>query len=370
MKAVILVGGEGTRLRPLTCNRPKPMIPVVNRPFLDHVLDYLKRHNIYDVILSMCYKPDVIEGYFGDGSHLGMNITYVVEKSPLGTAGGVKNVERYLDGPCFVFNGDILTDLDLNAMLQVHQERGATVSIALTPVEDPTAYGLVETDGTGRVLGFIEKPGWDRVTTNLINAGTYIIEKEVLRHVPADSYYMFEHGLFPSLVQRGDPVFGYPSSAYWIDIGTPEKYINVQRDLLVGKVAKAMPVGCLQEGVWLGDGCDISPMAKLTPPVVLGARVTVEANVSITGPVTIGDDCHIGPESVIEDAIIWQHTTIGAGVKMKRCVIARGCTVRDNAWITNNAIVADECEIGSGNRLEHGIKIWPNKVIEPNAITF
>lgn len=370
MKAVILVGGEGTRLRPLTCNRPKPMIPVINKPFLEHVLEYLKKHGIFDVVLSMGYKPDVIQEYFDDGSGFGVNLAYVVEASPLGTAGGVKNVERYLDGTCFVFNGDIMTDLDLGAMLQAHREKGAAVTIALTPVEDPTAYGLVETDRDGRVLGFIEKPSWDRVTTNLINAGTYVVEPEVLRYVPPNDYYMFEHGLFPTLVQKGEPVFGFPSSAYWIDIGTPQKYIDVHRDLLMGKVAKSMPGHALQEGVWVGRGCAIASTARLTPPVVLGNRVTVEQNVVVTGPVVIGDDCHIGSESVIEDVVMWRGTWIGSRVMMKSCVVAEKCVVQDNAWVTNGAILADSCNIGSGNKLEHGIKIWPGKAIEPNAITF
>ena len=370
MKAVILVGGEGTRLRPLTCNRPKPMISVVNKPFLEHVLEYLKKHNIFDVVLSMGYKPDVIEAYFGNGSKFGVNLTYVVESFPLGTAGGVKNVEPYLDGPCFVFNGDIMTDLDLGAMLAAHREKGAAVTISLTPVEDPTAYGLVETDENGRVRGFVEKPSWDRVTTNLINAGTYVLEKDVLNYVPANSYYMFEHGLFPTLLNNGDPMFGFPSNAYWIDIGTPEKYMIVHRDLLMGKVAKMMPGSTAKEGLWVGEGCTISSTAKITPPVVLGKKVTVEHNAVITGPVVIGDNCCIGADTVIEDAVIWENTRIGSHVMMKTCVVAKDCVVNDHTWVTNGAIVADNCNIGSGNKLEHGIKIWPGKAIEPNAITF
>ncbi|MCL5266179.1 MAG: NDP-sugar synthase [Chloroflexi bacterium] len=370
MQAVILVGGEGTRLRPLTCNMPKPMIPVVNKPFLEHVVEYLKGHDISDIILSMCYKPDVIQQHFGDGSDFGVHLTYVVEQSPLGTAGGVKNVEPYLDGTCFVFNGDIMTDLDLGAMLRAHRERGAAVTISLTPVEDPTAYGLVETDSDLHVQRFIEKPSWDRVTTNLINAGTYVIEKKVLRYVPPNHYYMFEHGLFPVLLQTSAPMFGFPSNAYWIDIGTPEKYINVHRDVLMGKVAKNLPGRCLHDGVWAGKDCDIASSAKLTGPVVLGNEVTIDRNVVITGPVVIGDRCHVGRETVIEDAVIWEGTVIGSQAMMKTCVVAKNSVIHDNTWITNGAIVADSCDIGSGNKLERGIKIWPSKRVEPSAITF
>lgn len=346
------------------------MIPVVNRPFLQHMLDYLRRHGITDVVLSMCYRPQEIEQYFGDGGAFGIDLTYVVEDSPLGTAGGVKNVEQHIDGTCLVFNGDILTDLDLGAMLEAHRQRGAVVSIALTPVEDPTAYGLVETDADGRVLGFVEKPSWDRVTTNLINAGTYIVEKDVLRHVPDRQFYMFEHGLFPTLVQLGAPVFGYPSDAYWIDIGTPEKYINVHRDLLSGKVAIKLNGKELRDGVWVDDRCDVDPSASLTGPIVLGRGITVGPGAIITGPVVVGDGCRIGRGAHIEDAIIWQDTSIGNHVTMKNCVVAKGCDIQDGSSIAHGAIVSDGCRIGSANKLERGIRIWPDKTIEPGAITF
>ncbi|MCL4459098.1 MAG: NDP-sugar synthase [Chloroflexi bacterium] len=370
MKAVILVGGEGTRLRPLTCNLPKPMLPVVNRPFLEHVLSYLKRHNIKDIILSMCYRPDVIQEYFGDGGAFGVKLTYVVEEKPLGTAGGVKNVESYLDDTFFVFNGDILTDLDLTAMHRFHREKKARVTIALTPVEDPTAYGLVETDAENKVRGFIEKPSWDRVTTNLINAGTYIVEPEVFRYVPPKVYYMFEHGLFPVLLQMDDPLYGYPSNAYWIDIGTPAKYITVHHDLLTGRIRKRLPGEQMHDGVWVGDGCQIHPSVKLTGPIVLGNHVTIGSGVVIIGPVVVGDYCDIGRDTVVEDVVIWEKTVIRSHVMMKSCVVARSCTIEDNTWITHGAIVADNCVIGVGNKIEQGIKIWPNRTIESNTITF
>ena len=370
MKAVILVGGEGTRLRPLTCNLPKPMIPLVNRPFLEHVLDYLKKSGITDVILSMCYRPDVIESHFGNGSKFGVNLTYVVEQKPLGTAGGVKNVEQHLDETCFVFNGDILTDLDLPAMLEFHRTKGAKATISLTPVEDPTAYGLVETGPEGEVSGFIEKPTWDRVTTNLINAGTYVLEPEILRYVPPNQHYMFERGLFPVMLQVRDPMYGYPSNAYWIDMGTPQKYLTVHRDLLTGKTAKELPGRHLHHNIWVGEGCEIHPSAKLTGPVVLGNGVKIAANAALHGPVVMGNDCRVGRDSVIEDAVIWADTTVHDHVMMKGCVVASRCVVGDNTWITQGSVVGDECVIGAGNRLEHGIRVWPNRTIEPNSIAF
>jgi mannose-1-phosphate guanylyltransferase len=370
MKAVILVGGEGTRLRPLTVNAPKPMIPVVNKPFLEHVLEYLVKYGITDVILSMGYRSEVITNHFGDGSKFGVNLIYVHEDSPLGTAGAVKNAEEYLDGTCFVFNGDVLTSLDLGAMLEYHREKQAMVTIALTPVEDPTAYGLVELDDEGMVQRFIEKPTWDRVTTNLINAGTYIIEPEVFRYVPPKLYYMFEHGLFPVLLQTGDRMCGYPSNAYWIDIGTPQKYIGLHHDILFGRAEVNAPGRQIREGIWVENGCEIDPSAKLTSPIVLGRDVVIEANAVLTGPVVMGRGCHVGRGTVIEDAVIWQDTKIGNSVMMKNCVIGQGARIGDQCWITNGTIVADGCVIGSGNKLEHAIRIWPGRTIEPNTITF
>ncbi|MHB1416901.1 MAG: sugar phosphate nucleotidyltransferase [Chloroflexota bacterium] len=370
MKAVILVGGEGTRLRPLTVNSPKPMIPVLNRPFLEHILEYLARHGIKDIILSMGYRSEVITNHFGDGSQFGVNLVYVHEDSPLGTAGAVKNAEQHIDGTCFVFNGDIMTSLDLGAMLEYHRQKKAAVTIALTPVEDPTAYGLVELNEDRQVLRFIEKPSWDRVTTNLINAGTYILEPEVLRYVPPKLYYMFEHGLFPVLLQTGDPMYGFPSNTYWIDIGTPQKYITLHRDMLAGRVGLHVPGRLLTEGVWLEDDCEVDASAKLISPVVMGRGVRIGANTTIRGPVVMGPGCEVGRDSVVEDAVIWGETRVGNSVTLNSCVVGTGSTIEDRCWITNGAIIGDHCRIGTGNKLEHAIRIWPGKTIDPNTITF
>lgn len=371
MKAVILVGGEGTRMRPLTCNTPKPMVPIINKPFLEHMIAYLKKHGIDDIVLSMCYLPDRIRSYFGDGAGFGVKLTYVVEETPLGTAGGVKNVEDHLDDNAFfVFNGDILTDLDLTAMWNSHTEREASVSIALTPVEDPTAYGIVETENDGMVKRFIEKPSWDAVTTNMINAGTYILNANVLRHVPRNEHFMFERGLFPLLVQMGDPVFGYPSDAYWIDIGTPQKYMKVHHDLLHGRVATVFPGKQVAEGVWVGNGTTIDPSARLAGPIVIGDNCTIGGNTRIVGPVILGSGCKIGNEVEIEDAVIWKETRIGNHVTIKTCVLAERNTIADNVFAINGCVTGDNVTIGSGNRLDAGIRVWPDRNIEANTITF
>lgn len=371
MKAVILVGGEGTRLRPLTCNTPKPMLPLVNRPLLEHVVAYLRRYGIDDIVLSMCYKPDVIRGHFGGGAPFGAHLAYEVEQEPLGTAGAVKNAERHLGSETFfVFNGDIITDLDLGAMLDFHRSRGSKATIALTPVEDPTAYGLVETDADGRVRQFLEKPSWDRVTTNMINAGTYILEPDVLSLIPPNAYYMFERGLFPLLLQRKDQICGYPSDAYWLDIGTPQKYLTAHLDALGGKISLGMLGTCAKDGVWLGEGCTIAPTAKIVPPVVLGAGVEIDQNATLIGPLVVGDHCQIGREAVLEGSVVWRGTSIGQQVSVKGCLVGANCTIDAGASLSGGAVMADGCSIGTGNRLENGIRIWPGKKIDADAITF
>ncbi len=370
MKAIILVGGEGTRLRPLTVNLPKPMLPVVNRPFLEHVFEYLKGHGISDVILSMGYRSEVIEEHFGDGSNFGINLKYVVESSPLGTAGGVKNVAQHVDGTFLVFNGDILTDLDLRALIEFHRQHGAKATISLTPVEDPTAYGLVETEATGRVRRFIEKPRPEDVTTNLINAGTYVLEPDVLDLIPRDAYYMFERGVFLDLLARQDPLFGYRSDCYWIDIGTPAKYLTVQRDILNGRVrhlANRVADGAAPR---IGAGATVDPTAKILGPAILGDGVTVAADAQISGPAVIGNNCVIGPGAVVEEAIIWSGARIGARVKVIGSILGRGVVVDDDVTVAGGAIVADGCSIGSENRLDQAIRIWPGRSIPPRTITF
>ena len=241
-KAVILVGGPGTRLRPLTYDTPKSMIPVLNKPFMEYTLSYLKQFGVKDIVLTLNYLPDVIQDYFGDGSRFGVRLTYCMENEPLGTAGAVKNAEQYLDSTFIVFNGDIFTDLDLNDMLDCHRDKGSIATISLNWVDNPSAFGVVETDSNQRVMRFIEKPTPGEANTNWINAGTYFLEPEVLKHVPANRHYMFEKGLFPRLLELGESVYGYPFNGYWLDMGNLEKYLLLNRDLLLSKTNSPLHV--------------------------------------------------------------------------------------------------------------------------------
>lgn len=362
MKAVILVGGEGTRLRPLTCNKVKPLVPVLNRPFLEHVVDYLKRHGIRDVILTLGYLPEQIQEYFGDGSGFGVNMTYLVEDFPLGTAGGVKNAEALLDAFFLVFNGDIFSDIDLTEMMNFHREKKADTSIALTPVDDPTPYGVVETDAEGRVERFVEKPRREEVTTNMINAGIYIMEPHILGYIARNVFFTFERDVFPSLLQTGKAVYGYSSQAYWIDIGTPEKYLKLHHDLLQRRTA--------DRGIVFEGESFVHSSARIDGPVVIGEGCSIGKDSVVRGPAVFGSKCRIEEGAVIEGAVLWQNCRIGEKAKLRNCVVASGCCIGEQSEVLDECVLGDNVIIGKGNKLSRGIRIWPDRSIEPNAISF
>jgi mannose-1-phosphate guanylyltransferase len=370
MKAVILVGGLGTRLRPLTCNIPKPMIPLVNQPFIEAMLLRLRDQGISEVVLAVQYLADRFREALGDGSRLGMTVHIVEEPEPRGTAGAVKNVEHMLDGTTFVFNGDVLTDLDLQAMLAFHREKSSKCTIALTPVDDPTQFGLVEMDGANRISRFLEKPRPEDITTNLVNAGTYVIEPDLFRYVPPNQFYMFERGLFPVVLQTGDPMYGFPSRAYWTDIGKPQTYLDVHHDILIGKVRHTIRGNEVAHRVWIAGDADMHPQAQIVGPVVIGHGVVIERGARIIGPTVIGDGCRIGPECNVEGAVLWAGNTLAAGVTLRNCVLGRNNAVGANTQITDGSIVSDDCRIGADNRLEHGIRIWPGTALNERAISF
>jgi mannose-1-phosphate guanylyltransferase len=321
MKAVILVGGEGTRLQPLTNATPKSMVPILNRPFLEHTIAHLKKCGIKDIILAVSHLPEVIRNYFGDGANLEVNLTYTIENSPLGTAGAVKNAEQYLDSTFVVLNGDIFTDFDIGDILTFHQRKKAEATIALTWVENPCAFGVIETGSDKRVRRFVEKPGPDQVTTNWINAGIYILEPEVLGYVPANNRYMFEKGLFPLLLEKNEPVYGYPINNYWLDMGTPETYLLLNHDLLLLKVKSALIDDLSQNKVCCDKEVVIHPSARITGPAVIGSGCRIGQNTHIKGPVVIGSDCHIGDGASIEGTVVWEGASIEANTHIVNRVV-------------------------------------------------
>jgi len=327
VKAVVLVGGEGTRLRPLTYLTVKAMVPVLNRPFIEYIIRHLSRHKIRDIILAIGYKPDRITEYFRNEKQLQAKLVYSIETDPLGTAGAVKNAEMHIDDRFFALNGDVFTDIDFTEMLKFHKEKQATVTIALTRVEDATRFGVVETDGSNRVTRFVEKPRREEVTSNMINAGVYVIEKEVLKRIPEGKRSMFEHDIFPSLLKDGEPVYAYTTKGYWMDMGTPQKYLQLNGDLLCGKSSQ---VKFNTKDIRVAKQSEVHPKSKLVGPILVDKECHISAGVDLRGPIVMGSGCRIKEGAIIENSVLWRNTVVGTGAVLKDCIVAEGGCIDDN----------------------------------------
>jgi mannose-1-phosphate guanylyltransferase len=371
MQAVILVGGEGTRLRPLTYTIPKPLIPLMNRPFLSFQFELCKRHGITDIILSTSYLASIFEEAFGDGSGMGVRLTYVTEESPLDTCGAVKNVEEHIRGPFMVFNGDVLTDLDLTAMAAYHREKGAVTTISLTPVEDPSAYGLVPLDEGGRVQEFLEKPGPDDdIVTDLINAGTYVIEPHLLERVPEGERHSFERQFFPGLLADGLPVYGFPSDAYWLDIGTPAKYLQAHHDILDRQLPFDFSGEELRPGVWVEEGTVIEEGALLSGPCCIGRDCHVRSGAVIRGRSVLGNGCCVGPEAVVEGSVLLDGARVGEECEVHGSILGRGVRLGRGVEVRELCVLGEEVAVGDYNQLRMGLRVWPRREIPPDTLHF
>jgi mannose-1-phosphate guanylyltransferase len=340
------------------------MVPVLNRPFFEHLVGYLKSHNIIDIVLAVGKSPEQIQDYFGDGSKLGVRVTYSIENFPMGTAGAVKNAERFLDDSFIVFNGDIFTDIDLSVMMRLHRKNKTIASLALAPVDDPTLYGVVETDSHSRVKRFIEKPSRDRVTTDMINAGIYILEPDILNCIAPNAFSMFEHDVFPPLLERGQVIYGYPFQDYWIDIGSPDKYLKLQHDLL----RRSDLVGVGNKGIKFEGESFVHSSAQIEGPAVIGEASFVDKDSIVKGSAVLGRRCRVGEGAVIEGAILWQDCQIGQGAKLRNCLVASRCYIGEESEILGGCVLGDDVRIGEGSKLSNGIRIWPGKTIEPGTI--
>ena len=345
MKALILIGGLGTRLRPFTCHTPKPLLPIVNRPFLEYQFELIRRHGIKEVILCMAYLPGEFKNYFGTGRKWGINIHYVEEKEPLGTGGAIGNAAQLIDGPTLIFNGDILTDVDLSGMMRFHAKNNAFITIALTRVKDPTIYGLVETDGKNRIKRFLEKPSWDEVTCNTINAGIYIFEPEAMQFIPKGLQFSVERNLFPNLLAKKYGLYGYTFNTYWMDIGTTEKYLASHFDLLQQRVAFALPGKKARPTLWAGKSLKIGNHVEINGTVACGKNVCIGDFVQLHGNVCLGDEVSIGRGSYISDSVIHSGTRIGEGVRIETSLLGRKCLVEPNAVIGANTALGNETVI-------------------------
>jgi NDP-sugar pyrophosphorylase family protein len=352
MKAVIIAGGLGTRLRPLTYNTPKPIVPVANRPFAVHQIELLVRHGIKEIIFSIHYLSGEIRKTLEDGKRWGIKIHYCLEDKPLGTAGAVKNAQKYFDGsPLIVFNGDILTDANISKIINFHNEKKATVTLTLTEVEDPTAFGLILTEKDGRVRRFLEKPSWDMVVAKTINAGIYVVDPNIFEKVPAGEEYSFERQLFPNLLEEGAPIYGYLSNAYWVDIGSPEKYKEAHQAILRGEVAAKIFGSRIEGKFWLGKETDLGVDVKFGGPSVIGEKVRIGSGTEIRDYVVAGDRVSIGEGCFLDRTIIWKETRIGNRVILNDCVVGSNCVLEDDVEIGRGAVIADGCVIKKGTRL-------------------
>jgi len=340
------------------------MVPVLNTPFLEYVIGYLNHYHIKDIVLTQRGLTQSVESYFGDGSQFGVKLSYIIEDTPLGTAGAVKNTEKHLDETFLVLNGDIFTDLDITAMINFHLERKAKATIALTPVEDPTRYGVVEMEAQGRVTRFLEKPSWSEVTTRMINAGTYVLEPEVLAYIPPQTNYSFERGLFPLLLERGEPVYAFSSSGYFMDMGTAESYFQLNWDLLSGKCRLNWGGFTTREGMRVGKQTIIHPTAQIEGRVVIGDNCTIGRKVKLTGSVVIGSGCTVQSEAVITGSVIWSNVQIGRGATVRDSIIANNCHLHPNCCITDGSVLGDNVTLLSGCKLDPGSKIEPGTTVD------
>jgi mannose-1-phosphate guanylyltransferase len=343
MKAILLAGGKGTRLRPLTIHTPKPIVPIFNRPFLHYQIDLLKQvPEIDEVILSLNYQPRRIEEIFGDGSDIGIRIRYVVEPAPLGTGGAIKYAGDKLTESVVVFNGDVLTQIDLAAVIRLHRERKAKATIVLTPVENPSAYGLVETDQHSNILRFLEKPKPEEITTNHINAGIYVLEPDTFDRIPSDVAWSVERSYFPSLIERGETFVAYVYNGYWIDIGTPDKYTQVHRDIMDGRY-NAGPFREIGAGrQWISRDARIEDGATVEGPCFIDEGVLVKSGARVAPYSVIGRQTQVEEHASVDGAIIWPNCRVGEHAVVGTSIIGRNCHIGRHVTLTSGAVLGDK----------------------------
>jgi mannose-1-phosphate guanylyltransferase len=367
VQALILVGGEGTRLRPLTSTMPKPVVPLVDRPFISYMLEWLRGHGVDDVILSCGFMADGVRRVLGDGSALGLRLRYLEEPRPLGTGGAVKFAEELLEDRFFMLNGDVLTDMDLTAQLREHERTGACATLALIGVEDPSAYGLVRREPDGSVTEFVEKPSPDQIDTNLINAGAYILQREVLDAMgPAGTNFSIERQVFPSLVGRG--LFGYEHDAYWLDIGTPARYLQGTFDILEGNVVTEIGKRLSEASLALGEDGGIH--GRVVPPTLVGPGSQVAGHAIVGGRAVLGRGVTVGEGAHIESSVLLDGVTIGARTRVSASIIGPGAQIGEDCHIEGGVVLGEGARIGADNVLASGARIFPGVELPRGAIKF
>ena len=369
MKAVVMAGGEGSRLRPLTINRPKPMVPLVNRPVMGHVVELLKRHGFTDLVVTLQYRADDIQNYFGDGLSFGVNLNYSIEQHPLGTAGSIKYAEKFLprDEPFLIVSGDALTDIDLTAVVEFHKRVGAAVTLTLYRVPNPLEYGVIMVDDAGRIERFLEKPSWGEVISDTVNTGIYVLSPEILDEIPPEQPFDFSKDLFPRLMEKGVPLYGYVAGGYWTDVGTLNEYQHACNDILNGKVALE-PLGDeIRPGIFVGEEVEIAPDADLTGPLYIGNGAQIKSQAVVRGPASISAVTIVDRRAHIDRSIVWRNAYIGEAAELRGAIIGTRCSLNTRAVVFEGAVIGDECNIGAGAVIHPNVKIWPQKRVEEGA---
>jgi mannose-1-phosphate guanylyltransferase / phosphomannomutase len=368
MRAVLMAGGSGTRLRPLTCDLPKPMVPILNRPIAEHIINLLKRHNIHEVIATLHYLPDALRDYFQDGADFGVQMTYAVEEDqPLGTAGCVKNIAELLDETFLVISGDSITDFDLTAAIEFHKQQKSKATLILTRVPNPIEFGVVITDKDGRINRFLEKPSTSEIFSDTVNTGTYILEPEVLDYLPENTESDFSSFLFPLLLAKGEPMYGYIAQGYWCDVGHLDAYRESQYDALERKVKLDVAYNEVSPGLWVGQNTYIDQTAHIEPPAVIGDNCRIGARVQIEGGTVIGDNVTIGTDASLKRPIVWNGAILGDEAHLSACVISRGTRVDRRAHVLEGAIVGSLSTVGEEAQISPFVRVWPSKKIESGA---
>jgi mannose-1-phosphate guanylyltransferase/phosphomannomutase len=368
MKAVVMAGGEGTRLRPLTSNRPKPLVPVLNKPIAQHIIEHLRQAGITDIVVTLYYLAEEIQSYFGDGAELGVNLIYSIEDTPLGTAGSVKLAERHLkDEPFVIVSGDALTDIDLTKALAFHQEKGAEASLVLQRVADPREFGVVMTEPDGHIQRFLEKPSWGEVFSETVNTGMYILEPSVFDLMESGKNYDWSQDIFPKMLATHRPLFGYIMEEYWCDVGSLDQYRQAQYEMLAGKTTLPISGRERRPGVWVGEGTEIDPSVRITGPVAIGANCRIKAGAVIAPDTVIGDNALIEDGACLEKAILWNSAYVGKGAQLTGCTICENVTIKDGVKIEEGAVVGDRCHLEPGATIRTLVKLWPDKIIEADS---
>ena len=361
-----MAGGEGSRLRPLTSQYPKPLVPIAGVPVVEHILRLLRDHGITQVVLTLQYLGADIRNRLGDGSDLEMEIEYVVEDRPLGTAGSVRNAAHLLDETFLVISGDALTDFDLTAIVEEHRRREALASIVLTSVPNPLEYGVVVTEPDGRVRRFLEKPSWGEVFSDHINTGIYVIEPQVLEQIKPDASVDWSQDVFPRMLRRKEALHGIVTQGYWCDIGSIQSYMQANWDALEGRVRCHIP-GRREGNVWIGDGVEFGIGVSLEGPAYIGDEVKLKAGAFINGHAVIDKYTIIDDNAKVSNTVIWPHSYIGEGCRLRSSIVCRNVTVKNNTLLEDGAVIGDDCVIGRGSRVRAGVKVWPHKEIEPGS---